>query len=52
MVNPKYNYDEDVLAIVWKGFSLFEVIPNESLNLQDLPDYIQLNDTSIYSMEI
>ena len=35
MVKPKYDDDEDVLAVVWKRFSLFfifEVIPIESLN--------------------
>ena len=34
IVNSKYGDDEDVLAVVWKGFSLFKVIINESLNLK------------------
>ena len=34
MVNHKYDDDGDVLAVVWKGFSLFKVIINESLNLK------------------
>ena len=40
MVNPKYDDKEDVLAVVWKGFSFFEDIPNESINLKDLPNDI------------
>ena len=33
-MNSKFCDDEDVLAVVWKGFSLFKVIINESLNLK------------------
>ena len=37
MVNPKFDYDEDVLSVILKEFSflfsLFEVIPNEKTSL-------------------
>ena len=31
---PIFDDDEDVFAVVWKEFSLFKVIINESLNLK------------------
>ena len=33
-MNLNYNDEEDVLAVVWKGFSFFEDIPNESIPLR------------------
>ena len=32
MANPKYVNVRDVLALLWKWFLLFEVIPNDSLD--------------------
>ena len=34
MVNPKNGDGEDVLAVIWKEFSLIEVITNTSLDLK------------------
>ena len=33
-MNFKYGDNEDILAVVWKGYSLSKVIINESLNLK------------------
>ena len=33
MMISKYVGGKDVLAVVWKGFSLLDVIPYESLTL-------------------
>ena len=32
-MNPKYGDDEDIMAVVWKEFSIFKVIIIESLKV-------------------
>ena len=49
MVNPNYDGDEYVLAVICKGFSL--VFMMRSL-IKRLPDNNKINHASIYSMKI